>query len=925
MGDRSRGVPKPVGGTIRILAVGDGPVLEAVLGELADASERLELVSEPTVAGAVDRVERSVVDCVVSTTSGVDDTHPVEGGPAGVVAAVREVDPDIPFAFVDTEADERSVDALSERVATRVARHRRRQRAVELERFRSVVDDARRTLVDASTRTAAETAVCEALGGSEAYRWAWFGDLPRGADRIDVRVWSGTDEDTLDHLVGVAAVAARDEGPADGTGLQGEPDGDDRPGEAVDSVAAVEDARGAVATVSLEHDGVDYGHLGVCADREGAFCSEERDLLSAFGDDVARALSGYTARRERDRYETVVENTGDPAFGLDADDRFTAVNDALETLTGRDRDRLLSRHVSTVFDGDEPVSGDRSVYDVLSGGDRRHRAVEVEVQTAEALLTCEVRLGLVDGPDREEVVAGTLRNISERRAHRRELHREGDRFAALFGTYPEPAVEYKFDDGDPVVRAVNPAFEETFGYDAETAVGQVVDDFLAPVEREAAANDLTDRVRAGEPVDTTVRRRTIEGSRHFRFRTVEMPVEGSPDGVAVYADVTAQKRREGALTALHETTRELMDATEAETIAEVAVDAANAVLDLPISGLWLYDEDEDVLRPAAVTDEGQAVTGGAPTYTGDDSLSSTAFHSGDTAVYDDLRKETGVYNPETAIRSEMILPLGDHGVMNVGSTTPGAFDDIDVSLARVLAANTQAALDRAEREMTLRANRRELERKRDRLEEFAGLVSHDLRNPLETAMGYLELFEKDNESAHFERVKASLDRMDRIIDETLTLARNGRTVGKTEPVDLTLVAQRCWHTVDTDGATLDADAAPVVDADPSRVKHLLENLFRNSVEHGRTDRHDGADGRSLTITVGDTPDGFFIADDGAGIDPADRDRLFEAGYSTVPHGTGFGLAIVQRIAEAHDWTVTATENADGGARFEFDTGGEIGD
>jgi len=66
--------------------------------------------------------------------------------------------------------------------------------------------------------------------------------------------------------------------------------------------------------------------------------------------------------------------------------------------------------------------------------------------------------------------------------------------------------------------------------------------------------------------------------------------------------------------------------------------------------------------------------------------------------------------------------------------------------------------------------------------------------------------------------------------------------------------------------------------------------------------------------------GFYVADDGPGIDPAERESVFEWGYTTGRDGTGLGLAIVRRIAEAHGWSVSATGSAARGARFEVRTG-----
>ena len=77
------------------------------------------------------------------------------------------------------------------------------------------------------------------------------------------------------------------------------------------------------------------------------------------------------------------------------------------------------------------------------------------------------------------------------------------------------------------------------------------------------------------------------------------------------------------------------------------------------------------------------------------------------------------------------------------------------------------------------------------------------------------------------------------------------------------------------------------------------------------------DGVTVTVTVGALDDGFYVADDGPGIPPEEREAVFESGYSTGGSGTGLGLSIVEQVAREHGWTVDLEEGADGGARFEF--------
>jgi signal transduction histidine kinase len=202
----------------------------------------------------------------------------------------------------------------------------------------------------------------------------------------------------------------------------------------------------------------------------------------------------------------------------------------------------------------------------------------------------------------------------------------------------------------------------------------------------------------------------------------------------------------------------------------------------------------------------------------------------------------------------------------------------------------------------------EQRQREQQLEQFASVVSHDLRNPLGVAAGNLQLARETGESEHFDAVERAHDRMDALIDDLLTLAREGERVSDIDEVDLASVAEDSWRTVETAEAALSTTTDSRIHADRERLKQLLENLVRNAIEHG---------GDDVTVTVGDLPDGFYVADDGPGVPADDRDRVFEAGYSSTDRGIGFGLSIAQQIVEAHGWEITLAASDDGGARFEI--------
>ncbi len=208
----------------------------------------------------------------------------------------------------------------------------------------------------------------------------------------------------------------------------------------------------------------------------------------------------------------------------------------------------------------------------------------------------------------------------------------------------------------------------------------------------------------------------------------------------------------------------------------------------------------------------------------------------------------------------------------------------------------------------LREREAKLDEQNERLEKFASIVSHDLRNPLNVAEGHLELIQEDRSDQHVEAVADSLSRMERLIDDLLTMARDAEPVEDPDRVRFPLLVENAWNTVNPQDATLEIAAEGVILADESRARELLENLFDNAVSHG---------GSGVSVTVEPLKDGFAIEDDGKGIPPEHREEVFEAGHTNSPEGTGFGLYIVDLIAEAHDWSVTVTEGKTGGARFEI--------
>lgn len=290
-------------------------------------------------------------------------------------------------------------------------------------------------------------------------------------------------------------------------------------------------------------------------------------------------------------------------------------------------------------------------------------------------------------------------------------------------------------------------------------------------------------------------------------------------------------------------------------------------------------------------------------------------HSIGTTLQEILPDLAAVVTDTTATsRFECSLPVGDeehHFSVVVSDITRTATAEGYVLLLRDITERRRREEQLRETKARLEDSNAELKQANERLDNFASVVAHDLRNPLTIATGYAEIAEETGEQEHFENIATAHDRMEQLIDDLLTLARNETTVDDLQQLDIGVAAREAWELVDTASASLTVtDDVSVMKGDSGRVVQLFENLFRNAIEHG---------GNTSEITVGDLAggSGFFVEDDGVGIPSDMRDTVLEHGVTTNDEGTGFGLSIVADIAADHGLDVTVTSGTQGGARFEF--------
>lgn len=406
-------------------------------------------------------------------------------------------------------------------------------------------------------------------------------------------------------------------------------------------------------------------------------------------------------------------------------------------------------------------------------------------------------------------------------------------------------------------------------------------------------DEFTEAMRSQEPT-------SFEGYYRPSDSWLEVNAYPSEDGLSVFLkDVTEQVELQEKLTRLHEITRELIVAESDTEVASETVGAAQEVLDFPMVAVWRHDPTTAQLTPLAwsesIDDEHMEPLGPESEFIWE------VFETGEHRHLGFVPATTATSHHPGKVSSELLVPIGDYGVLGAYSRERDAFDTTDIELFRILASTVESAFARTRRE-------RQLARRNERLNDFASIVSHDLRNPLSVASAHAELArESEADDEHVEKIIDSLYRMEELIDDLLARARGDQELER-EALELEAIATTAWENVETPDATLCLEGNAELTADPDRLVQLLENLYRNAIEHGNSTEE---------VSVGPTDDGFYVADDGRGIPPEKRDEIFERGVTHDSGGTGYGLAIVTDIVEGHGWTIDVTESESSGARFQI--------
>lgn len=657
--------------------------------------------------------------------------------------------------------------------------------------------------------------------------------------------------------------------------------------------------------------------------RSGSVGSEILSALAPLNDKLAQAcrsnLAEQRLREERNRFEAIFDAIPEPTVNAVVDDgteRIRRANDSFKQAFGYENSRLRGRNVNALILPDGQSSETSELVSALDRGEAFTREVTRETPSGDghflfsgipvtATDTTEyfgVYVDISDQKEREQTLESlyiAAQDLIDGESRPRVCEQTVRTIESVLGYSIAGAHLYNRDTGALTLTAATERVEkivgdEQVGYtDKDTVVWQAYEQSDSIRIDDTASFDGT-----VPDSNVPVRSAIVLPIGPHGVLTTAAPEPGAFDDEDVYflkllsqlVEIALNRtaNEEGLATA-QRIGRKTLYAETHEEMARLALDEIPTVLDLPVAGIWKYQPARQTLEPLRQTARSDALFGDQPELPRGESIAWQTFADGSASIVSDVSTRSETYNPETPIESEVIVPIGEFGIMIAASTRENSFTQLDLNILKIVATNLEVTAEMID-------NRRDI----SLLEQvIARVLRHNVRNQLTPIKGYADTIREraDNPIATYaKQIADSSSELEKVADHAGEMRQIIQDRNQMTRLSLADEVRKAAATIEEefpDGTVLlHVDEDVEVTAHP-KLQTAIGHLLRNGLEHNES--HSPRVG--VTVEARDAGHTIEITDNGPGIDAYELEVLDNHGESTLQHGTGTGLWIVDRVVE----------------------------
>jgi len=703
------------------------------------------------------------------------------------------------------------------------------------------------------------------------------------------------------------------------------------------------EADGAVENFENEVRHRDGSHiwLNICA-RVSQHKPDGSLIIDGFATEItARKQMETILRHESNLLHTLMENFPDTIYFKDVNHRFTRINIAQARALGVDDPVEAVGKTDADFFG--PTFAQKSHQDerrILETGEPLINKVEkVPLPNGTFRWVLATKVPIFDADGNVAGIAGVSRDITERKTMEEALRKSEQRFRTFFESAPDAIF---VEDLNGTVLNVNPAACRLHRTSRETLIGKHVTDLVPSAIREEVRRTFPELRKQNR--DWTETYCLTEGGESvpIELTTRLIEYEGRPAILLHARDITDLKNREEALRESEARYRGLFENAPI-SLWEEDFSAVKIYLDRLRESKGQDVERYLVEYPEAVAEclaRIRFVDFNQATLDLYRAESKTELHQHlETILADEThlalrRILLAIVHGETRAQAETINYTLDGAKIHVRvdwRVAPGHEETLATCFVSIQditeLKKIQATLQRTNAELKKYAAA--LERSNEALTHFGYVTSHDLREPLHTVIGFLQLlkryhYEQLDEKArlYVEQAIKGSRRMSQMIQALLDLSRVETRGRPFEVVNVESVLQQTLEAlqqaVEESGAVITHDPLPDVAGDAAQLGQLLQNLLSNAIKFHR----DGVPPRvHISSSRREGSWCFAVRDNGIGIAPQQSKCLFRAFQRLHTEeeypGVGIGLALCKRIVERHGGRIWVESAPGEGATFYF--------
>lgn len=591
-------------------------------------------------------------------------------------------------------------------------------------------------------------------------------------------------------------------------------------------------------------------------------------------------------RESEERYRNLVEQSPEP-IAVYSEGKIVYVNPSGAKLFGSDNPKeLVGRSVACFVHPDDLHSMSEAIRQILEGRRETELSEKRFVKLNGSVINVEVK-AIYTTYGRTPAIQLLCRDITRRKQAEEELRRTTELLESFFASTSD-AIDVLDLNGH--VMQVNRAFEKTFGWKREDVLAQKLDS-LVPSHLADENRRLRDIILSGGHVSGFETKRVCKNGNTLDISVTISPLRDNKRNIigiaSISRDITERKRVEAALR---------------ESEAKYRLIAEN-MTDM----IALLDTEG---RTEYVSPSSLAILGAKP----------------ETFVEIPLSRWVHPDDREKVAAALAAMAAGEKGIMTEFRIlhNDGRWVELEATGRVVPVENGEAEkIVIVARDITERKRTEELLRRSEKLTivgQLAAGVAHEIRNPLTSLKGFLQLLHKKTEGQDyiFNLMLSELERINEIVSEFLMIAKP--QASRFQRYNLVHIVQNVVSLLETQAilSNVQIEAAfhppegVIVDCDENQLKQVFINILKNAVEAM-------PNGGTVRVEVNLLEDGqarIRFADEGPGI-PEDRiPRLGEPFYTTKEKGTGLGLMISFKIIEDHRGAIHIKSSAGAGTVFD---------